>query len=167
MNTTKTGKFIAELRRERGLNQTEFGDIVGATNKTVSRWETGVYMPPIDVLEIISREFDVSLNELVAGERLVQENFREKAEENLRLALGSSAFTLEERRKYFSSRWERLHAWGLAILVIAVAALVIPGYFRHSSLLIIAGAALGFVGGLVRYNLKMAYVERKAFGEDD
>ena len=43
MNTTKTGKFIAELRRERGLNQTEFGDIVGATNKTVSRWETGVY----------------------------------------------------------------------------------------------------------------------------
>ena len=43
MDIEKTGKFIAELRRGRGLTQQELGDIVGATNKTVSRWETGVY----------------------------------------------------------------------------------------------------------------------------
>ena len=56
MDIEKTGKFIAELRRGRGLTQQELGDIVGATNKTVSRWETGVYMPPVEVLEILSRE---------------------------------------------------------------------------------------------------------------
>ena len=43
MNQIKTGAFISSLRRERGLTQQQLGDLVGATNKTVSRWETGVY----------------------------------------------------------------------------------------------------------------------------
>ena len=43
MDTIKTGAFIAELRHQRGLTQQQLGELVGATNKTVSRWETGVY----------------------------------------------------------------------------------------------------------------------------
>ena len=43
MDTKKTGGFIAELRREKGLTQQQLGERVLATNKTVSRWETGVY----------------------------------------------------------------------------------------------------------------------------
>lgn len=40
MDLTQIGKFIAELRKEQGLTQEQFGDKVGVTNKTVSRWET-------------------------------------------------------------------------------------------------------------------------------
>ena len=43
MDMIKTGAFIAELRHQRGLTQQQLGELVGATNKTVSRWETGVY----------------------------------------------------------------------------------------------------------------------------
>lgn len=42
MDTVKTGKFISELRREAGLTQEQLGERLGVTNKTVSRWETGV-----------------------------------------------------------------------------------------------------------------------------
>lgn len=42
MDLMKTGKFIAELRKEKGLTQEQLGEKVGVTNKTVSRWETGV-----------------------------------------------------------------------------------------------------------------------------
>lgn len=42
MNTIKTGKFIADIRREAGLTQQELGERIGVTNKTVSRCETGV-----------------------------------------------------------------------------------------------------------------------------
>ena len=42
MDLVKIGRFLAELRKERGLTQAELGEKLGVTNKTVSRWETGV-----------------------------------------------------------------------------------------------------------------------------
>ena len=50
MDLMKTGKFIADLRKEKGLTQEQLGEKIGVTNKTVSRWETGVYLPPVDVM---------------------------------------------------------------------------------------------------------------------
>ncbi len=42
LDLIKIGKFIAELRKENGLTQEQLGDKIGVTNKTISRWETGV-----------------------------------------------------------------------------------------------------------------------------
>ncbi len=56
MDLMKIGKFIAELRREKGFTQEQFGEKIGVTNKTVSRWETGKYLPPVDILIVISEE---------------------------------------------------------------------------------------------------------------
>ena len=43
MDITKTGSFIAELRREQGLTQRKLAEIIGVTDKAVSKWERGVY----------------------------------------------------------------------------------------------------------------------------
>lgn len=64
MDQVKIGKFIAAPRKERGLTQEQLGERLGVTNKTVSRWETGSYMPPIDGFLELSRVLDISLNEL-------------------------------------------------------------------------------------------------------
>ncbi len=44
MDQIKIGKFIAVLRKEKGLTQEQLGEKLGVTNKTVSRWENGNYM---------------------------------------------------------------------------------------------------------------------------
>lgn len=65
MDTLKTGRFIAQLRKERGLTQQELGELVGVTNKTVSRWENGTTYPDIELLPAMSRLFDIRVGELL------------------------------------------------------------------------------------------------------
>ena len=48
MDQIKIGKFIATLRRQSGLTQEKLGEKIGVTNKTISRWENGNYMPDIE-----------------------------------------------------------------------------------------------------------------------
>ena len=50
MDLLLIGKFIAELRKEQELTQEQLGEKLGVTNKTVSRWETGAYLPPAEAL---------------------------------------------------------------------------------------------------------------------
>ena len=88
---------MAELRREQGLTQEELGEELGVSNKTVSRWETGTYLPPVEMLQRLSERYGVSINELLSGERLTAESYREKAEENIKSALHQSAFSVQER----------------------------------------------------------------------
>lgn len=78
MDKVKIGKFIASLRRQAELTQEELGEKIGVTNKTISRWENGNYMPDIEMLQLLSKEFDVSINELLSGEKIADEDFRKK-----------------------------------------------------------------------------------------
>ena len=41
MDTTKTGAYLAMLRKTRGMTQQEVADQLGVSNKTVSKWESG------------------------------------------------------------------------------------------------------------------------------
>ena len=72
MDLIKIGKFIAELRKENGLTQEQLGDKIGVTNKTISRWETGTYLPPADAMLAMGEVFNVSVNEILSGSRLTE-----------------------------------------------------------------------------------------------
>ena len=72
MDQMKTGRFIAALRKERNLTQEQLGEKLGVTNKTISRWENGNYMPDVEMLLLLSKEFGVSINELISGERQIR-----------------------------------------------------------------------------------------------
>jgi len=99
MDTIKIGKFLKELRKEKGYTQETLGEKVGVTNKTVSRWETGTYMPPVECLVLLSDIYDVSINEIVAGQRLSETEFNDAAEENLSDALQLSENVYKQREK--------------------------------------------------------------------
>ena len=99
MDMVKIGKFLKELRNEKGFTQETLGEKVGVTNKTVSRWETGTYMPPVECLVLLSDIYGVSINEIVAGQRLSETEFTNAAEENLSEALLLSENIYKQREK--------------------------------------------------------------------
>ena len=83
MDQEKTGKFIAALRKEQTMTQKELAKLLGVSDKTVSKWETGRGLPDISIMQSLCQTLGVSINELLSGDRLDENSYREKAEENL------------------------------------------------------------------------------------
>lgn len=81
MNQEKIGKFIAEKRKEKSLTQQELADILGISNKTVSKWECGNGLPEVSLMMPLCEALGISVNELLSGEEL-NNTYIEKAEEN-------------------------------------------------------------------------------------
>lgn len=69
MNQEKIGKFIADLRKNKKLTQTELAKRIGVSNKAVSKWECGNAIPDYAVFENLCKEFDISVNERLNGEK--------------------------------------------------------------------------------------------------
>ena len=75
MNYEKCGKFIQELRKNKGLTQQDLAKELNYTDKTISRWETGKAFPEDNnTLEKLSKLFEVSIEELTYGERITKKN---------------------------------------------------------------------------------------------
>ena len=70
MNCEKIGKFIAISRKQKGLTQTELADRLNITDRAVSKWERGKGCPDISLLEDLSKILDVSIIELLKGEKI-------------------------------------------------------------------------------------------------
>ena len=68
------GNFLYELRKEKRMTQAELADKLGVSNKAVSKWETGDAMPETGLLLPISRIFNVTVDELLNGKRINDEN---------------------------------------------------------------------------------------------
>lgn len=69
MDKEKTGQLITLLRKEKGLTQKQLADALNVTDKAVSKWERGLSFPDISMLEPISELLDISILEILAGER--------------------------------------------------------------------------------------------------
>ena len=115
MDQIKTGKLIASLRKEKGYTQEELGRCLGVSNKTVSRWENGNYMPDIETLRLLSKEFSVSIEELLDGERLSAK----------KPAKTPDPFTPKERADFWRRNWKRENRswfifWGIIVTALAV-----------------------------------------------
>ena len=83
MDQIKTGKFIAGERKRRGYTQRQLADILGISDKTVSKWECGNGFPEVSLLLPLCDELNISVNELLTGERVSEAEYRKKAEENM------------------------------------------------------------------------------------
>lgn len=83
MNQTEIGKFIAELRKEQKLTQAELGEKIGVTNKTISRWENGNYMPDVSTMQSLCEVLGITINELISARHLTETNYRQQADQNL------------------------------------------------------------------------------------
>lgn len=83
MDQIKTGKLIAQLRKEQGITQKELADRISVSDKAVSKWETGKGSPDVSSMQPLCEALGITVNELLVGERLTQEQYREEAERNM------------------------------------------------------------------------------------
>ena len=74
MNNYITGKIIKELREKEQLTQLELADIIGVSDKAISKWETGKGLPDITLIELLSKALKVSIIELMSGEYIINQN---------------------------------------------------------------------------------------------
>lgn len=74
MNQLKIGQFIAQQRKEQNMTQTKLAEKVGVTNKSVSKWECGKSMPDYSVVEVLCRELNITVSELLNGEKNSEAN---------------------------------------------------------------------------------------------
>ncbi len=90
MTAKKCGEFIAILRKEKELTQKQLADALSVSDKAVSRWETGKGFPDVTSLVNLSEFFGVTVNEVLAGERVPPENLPDLADKNILNAMESN-----------------------------------------------------------------------------
>ena len=164
MDTMKIGNFLAELRKEQGLTQEALGEKLGVTNKTVSRWENGNYLPPVEMLQELSKLYSVSINEILCGERIAGENYQKKAEETITGILTSGTFSLQERTVFWKHKWQKDHLLTNVLLAAIFLVVLAAGIIFSKPLIIGTAPVLGLVLFMVRRNEMMKYIENKIYG---
>lgn len=100
MDQIMIGKFIAQERKRKGYTQRQLSEKLGISDKTVSKWERGNGFPEVSLLIPLCDELDITVNELLSGKRVPEEDYREKAEENM---MNLVRETQENRKKIILS----------------------------------------------------------------
>ena len=83
MDYDKIGVFITTLRKEKNLTQAKLAEKIFVSEKTISKWENGKSLPDTATLPLLCEVLQVSINELLNGEKIKKENYTQKAEEKL------------------------------------------------------------------------------------
>ena len=83
MNQKTIGKFISDLRKEKGLTQQELADTLNVTDRAVSHWENGRRLPDISLLKELSKIFNVTIDEIISGKRLTKEEQNQLLNESI------------------------------------------------------------------------------------
>ncbi len=101
MDKERTGQLITELRKEKGLTQKQLAEALNVTDKAVSKWERGLSFPDISMLEPISQTLDISIMELLAGERKGEDEplTREEAQQIVKESVELSDEEIRHKRE--------------------------------------------------------------------
>lgn len=110
MDQEKIGAFISTLRKEQGMTQQQLADAIGVSNKTISKWECGKGMPELALIVPLCHILQISINEFLSGEHLLENGYTEKAEVNMMNLLQE---TENSKKKSRSS----LLAFGITVII--------------------------------------------------
>ncbi len=98
MDQQKIGKFLKQLRKEKGLTQEQFAELFYISSRTVSRWETGSNMPDVDMLIELADFYRIDVREIIDGERK-SENMDNEMKDTLKKVAEYAAIEREKRHK--------------------------------------------------------------------
>lgn len=141
MDNIKIGKYIAENRKKKNMTQEQLAEKIGVTSKTISRWENGNYMPDISLLKPLSEELDITLNDLLSGEKVEKEKYQEKLEENIINTIDYSNKKVAEKNNSISLL---LVVFGVLCTITAMS--IFPSDSSWGGIYSVFGGIISFIG---------------------
>lgn len=154
MNQEKIGRFIANCRKQRKMTQSELGEKLGVTEKSVSNWENGRNMPDLSLFKPLCNELNITLNDLLSGEKVTEKEYREKLEENIINTIDYTNKKLENRNNFIGFI---LIAFGILISVSAIA--IFPSESSWGSIYSVFGAIVSLIG-VSRFTRRLTHPKR-------
>lgn len=141
MNQEKIGKFIAECRKTKKLTQAELAEKLNVTDRSISNWENGKNMPDLSLFKPLCDELDISINDLISGERIKKEEYKEKLEENIINTIDYSNKKIVEKNKRIGLI---LLLFGILVSTLGLMAFDPDSHFCSFSIII--GTMFGIIG---------------------
>ncbi len=83
MNQEKIGRFISEKRKDKKITQEQLAEKLGVSTNAVSKWERGLCLMDMSLLKPLSEILEVSVNEILSGEKIDDKDIEKKSEENI------------------------------------------------------------------------------------
>lgn len=106
MDNQKIGMFIAEQRKKKNITQQQLADLLGVTNKAVSKWETGKGLPDIGLLEELSNILEVSIDDILKTQSIEPSAGQDEADDTAHTTEGNKPLYTAEavQNKAFITR---------------------------------------------------------------
>lgn len=101
LDQEKIGKFIAERRKNQNMTQKQMAEQLGVSDKAVSKWETGKSMPDNSLLMELCALLEINVNELLSGEKLSDDNYQGKAEENMTNLMEERRTAKQDKKRFW------------------------------------------------------------------
>lgn len=153
MDQKKVGLFLKTLRKEKDITQEVLAETLNVSSRTVSRWETGSNMPDISLLVELSEFYQVSIPEIMNGERKREKMDQETKDTAIRMAEYSKNELSTAKRKIISAL---LMIFGVFIMISALA--IFPNESSWGSIYAMIGGAILTVG--IYFRIKSVLVKR-------
>lgn len=143
MNPKEIGRFLKELRNEKGITQEQLAEMLEVSGRTVSRWETGTNLPDLSILVQISEFYDVEIKEILNGERKNGKMNEELKETLLKVA---DYHELEKQKA------EKVGNHSFFIMYLTCAIMIVVQILKTGNLSLVIGETVILVtGGLVYF----------------
>lgn len=141
MNQQKIGEFIAQCRKNKNITQQELSEKLGVSDRTIGNWENGRNMPDLSLFKPLCDELDISLNDLMSGEKVDEKNTQQKSEENIVYVIDFTNKKIESKNNFIGLI---LIAFGILISITAIA--IFPSESSWGSIYSVFGVIVSLIG---------------------
>lgn len=162
MNSITFGQFIAQTRKEKNMTQADLAQIIGVTDKAVSRWERGIGFPDINSLEPLANALDITLLELMRSERSDSQEKKDHLSEGEATEIMANAVKIARENQF----QDRFSIYLAAVITIVTAVLVYLSGHANIGASLLTGAifALAVVAIYLLARNKADRESRKIYG---
>ena len=146
MDQIKIGRFIAEQRRDKKLTQSGLAEMLGITDRAVSKWENGRSLPDASIMLELCSILGITVTDLLSGERVDMDNYNEQMEKRL--------IEMVKAKEEADKRLLRLEIFiGILSVIILFIPIIIAAYVEMEDWLRFVVMFSGFIPAIVGFSV--------------